>query len=271
MTILAWHFAAKTLRDGRPVPIDGELLRHEGELVLCERGLHASRRILDALSYAPGNTLCRVKIGGKIIMDVDKIVASERTIIWRIDARDVLQRFARCQALGVAHLWRMPAVVRSFLETGEESLRRVAHAADRRRRHRRRLRPRRLRRTPPTPTPPPPPTPTPTPPTPPPTPPPPPPTTPPPTTPPTPTPPPTPPPTPTPTPAPTPTPTPTPPTPPTPPYPERKQTVSTNGYGRTKTKIQSPKALKRMQTKRQAAIIVCLISLFSSSWLHPLL
>ena len=129
MTILAWHFAAKTLRDGRPIPIDGELLRHEGELVLCERGLHASRRILDALSYAPGNTLCRVKIGGKIIIDVNKIVASERTIIWRIDARDVLQRFARCQALGVAHLWRMPAVVRSFLETGEESLRRVAHAA----------------------------------------------------------------------------------------------------------------------------------------------
>jgi hypothetical protein len=52
--MIAWHFCGDTLRDGRPIPPDGEKLIHDGELVMCVSGLHASKNILDALTYAPG-------------------------------------------------------------------------------------------------------------------------------------------------------------------------------------------------------------------------
>ena len=64
---LAWHFVAATLRDERPVPADGVWLEHEGKLKMCESGLHFSRQPFDALSYAPGDTLCLVEIGGDIV------------------------------------------------------------------------------------------------------------------------------------------------------------------------------------------------------------
>ena len=53
---LAYHFVSNALRDGRPVPADGEVLRHEGKLELCNWGLHFSRHPFDALKYAPGAT-----------------------------------------------------------------------------------------------------------------------------------------------------------------------------------------------------------------------
>jgi hypothetical protein len=34
----AWHFVSDTLRDGRPVPADGEVLVHKGPLILCASG-----------------------------------------------------------------------------------------------------------------------------------------------------------------------------------------------------------------------------------------
>ena len=126
MTVLAWHFAGDTLRDGRPIPPDGETLRHDGDLLLCESGLHASKRLIDALQFAPGNTLCRVKCGGEMLHEDNKLVCAERAIVWRIDADAVLQVFARKCALDVAHLWEMPPIVRRYLETGDDSLRAAA-------------------------------------------------------------------------------------------------------------------------------------------------
>lgn len=38
----AYHFVGETLRDGRPVPADGEWLEHDGKIIMCEAGLHAS-------------------------------------------------------------------------------------------------------------------------------------------------------------------------------------------------------------------------------------
>jgi len=124
--VLAWHFVGDALRDGRPVPADGVTLKHKGKLELCASGLHASERIIDALGFAPGPILCRVQMGGTIKKDSDKLVASQRTILWRIDSTDVLQKFARQCALDVAHLWDMPPVVRQYLETGDESIRAAA-------------------------------------------------------------------------------------------------------------------------------------------------
>jgi hypothetical protein len=122
----AWHFVGAELRDGRPVPADGETLVHDGPLVMCESGLHASRRLIDALQYAPGSTVCRVELGGEIIQGDDKLVARERTILWRVDADTILRDFARRCALDVIHLWAAPAVVREYLTTGDESLRAAA-------------------------------------------------------------------------------------------------------------------------------------------------
>lgn len=86
-TARAWHFTSSTLRDGRPVPPAGEWLEHTGPLALCESGLHASERLLDALQYAPGLTLHRVTLDGETLRDNDKFCARRR----RIDATREVQ------------------------------------------------------------------------------------------------------------------------------------------------------------------------------------
>jgi len=119
----AWHFVNDTLRDGNPVPQDGETLVFAGEPILCEQGYHASDLPWDALRYAPGNILCRVECGGKIIKGSDKLVCTERTIIRRIDATKMLQYFARMKAVEVIHLYPNDNddVVFDFLMTGENA------------------------------------------------------------------------------------------------------------------------------------------------------
>ncbi len=125
-----WHFLPedRRLRDGEPAPADGVALRYEGPLELCTSGLHASRRILDALRYAPGPIVCRVRLGEEIIEGGDKLVATERTILWRYDATEVLQAFARACASDVLYLWDAPSIIRYYLSTGDESLREAAKA-----------------------------------------------------------------------------------------------------------------------------------------------
>ncbi len=126
----AWHFIGATLRDGRPLPDNGEALRHDGNLIMCRQGLHASIRIIDALTYAPSNTICRVKVSGHETQGHDdKIVCRERTILWRLDAEPVLRKFARFCALDVVHLWNAPNIVVQFLKSGDEGIRAAARAA----------------------------------------------------------------------------------------------------------------------------------------------
>lgn len=129
--IEAWHFVGDTLHDGRPVPADGETLRHDGPLMICASGLHASKRIIDALCYASGDTICRVLCAGDIVHDRDKLVCTERTIWWRVNGENLLREFARERARSVLHLWDAPAVVRQYLETGDEAIRDAAKAAAR--------------------------------------------------------------------------------------------------------------------------------------------
>jgi len=107
----------------------GETLRVDGELKMCRRGLHASRRVIDALNYAPGPVLCRVDVRGVAAQDNDKLVAGERTVIWGYDASDVLLDFARRCALDVVHYWDAPDVVLRYLRAGDESIRVAAWSA----------------------------------------------------------------------------------------------------------------------------------------------
>ena len=121
--IRAYHFVGSTLRDGRPVPPDGEWLVHDGPMVMCKSGLHASRHPFDALTYAPGPILCLVDCDEIDAEDVDKLVCRRRRIVARFDATTMLRAFARQCALDVIHLWDAPQVVRDYLTTGDESLR----------------------------------------------------------------------------------------------------------------------------------------------------
>jgi hypothetical protein len=123
MSLLAFHFVNTTLRDGRPVPPDGEWLEHAGPIKICRSGLHASRHVADAMQHAPGTTLCYVELGDIAEEQDDKVVARRRKIIARFDATDLLRADARASALSVIHLWKAPDVVRKYLETGDEALR----------------------------------------------------------------------------------------------------------------------------------------------------
>ena len=127
--ILAWHFVGDTLRDGSAIPKDGEWLKVKTPLSLCNHGLHASLNPFDALQYAPGETLCRVALRGEIVHGDDKLCASERMIICRMDATELLRYFARMQALSVVHLWDAPDVVLDYLMTGSEDIRAASRAA----------------------------------------------------------------------------------------------------------------------------------------------
>jgi hypothetical protein len=130
MTDIAYHFTGKTLHDGRPIPAIGDTLRHEGKLIICEQGLHWSRQPFDALKYAPGPYLHRVRVGGQIVEQDDKGASTERTILATIDATHLMRRFAADQALSVAHLWNMPEVVREYLTTLDERKLDAAVAAE---------------------------------------------------------------------------------------------------------------------------------------------
>ena len=129
--IRAWHFVGDTLRDGRPVPQDGVWLEHDGPLVICQSGLHASLDPFDALQYAPGPILCLVECDGDIHHQRDKLVCRRRRIVARRDATEGLRYFARMQALSVIHLWDAPDVVLDYLMTGDEAIRAAASAAAR--------------------------------------------------------------------------------------------------------------------------------------------
>ena len=94
----AWHFVQPDKRlgydDNRIIRV-GRTYKVKGKPVLCEHGLHASVRLIDALNYAPSAILTRVELGGEIIKGDDKIVATERTVLWMGDITDLLHRFAR--------------------------------------------------------------------------------------------------------------------------------------------------------------------------------
>ena len=104
--ILAWHFvqndrklryskSQRLVRTGQVLHVNPEKLR------LCNFGLHASRRAIDALYYAPGEIICRVELSGKIIEGSDKLCAERRKVLWMADATETLHELA-CQAAEAA-------------------------------------------------------------------------------------------------------------------------------------------------------------------------
>jgi hypothetical protein len=128
--VLAWHFVQEDGRlrynDGRKVVAGKTYTASEGSLKLCLYGMHASVKPCDALKYAPGPIVCRVRLSGEILHGPDKLVARTRKVIWAADATEKLCEYARWCALQVVHLWEAPDVVKQYLETGDESVRDAA-------------------------------------------------------------------------------------------------------------------------------------------------
>ena len=125
--IYGWHFCNDTLRDGSPIPAEGEWLEYKGEVKICKSGLHFSDTPFDALEYAPGAILCYVELEDVVERQSDKGVCRRRKIIAKGDATEALRYFARMQALSVIHLADEPAeVVCDYLATGDENLRATA-------------------------------------------------------------------------------------------------------------------------------------------------
>ena len=129
-----WHFLKENKKlgygDNRVVQA-GKTCRvpKDRPLVLCSYGVHASKRIIDALQYAPGPIICRVELKGEILHDSDKSVAYERHVIGMIDGADILHKFGRLCALDVIHLWKAPEIVIRYLKTGNKSIRAAAEDA----------------------------------------------------------------------------------------------------------------------------------------------
>jgi hypothetical protein len=103
--MLAWYFSGpdRTLRykDKRKIRI-GDTHKVKPPIEMCRNGLHASERIIDALSYALNIrdlVLYRVKLSGEIIKGEDKAVGSERTYLASASVDKILREFARRQAL----------------------------------------------------------------------------------------------------------------------------------------------------------------------------
>lgn len=94
-TILAWHFSdGREAYSSRRKLVAGKTYRVRGKPVLCEHGLHGSVRALDALIYASGNIVSRIRLSGVVIADTDKHVATVREHIAMADATNLLHEFA---------------------------------------------------------------------------------------------------------------------------------------------------------------------------------
>jgi len=134
--VSGWWFGTANKKlgydDGREIII-GETHEVEGEIMPCEWGLHLSERIIDALGYAPGPVIYKVKGSGIIVPHgnpVDKFACSKRIYIaGGIDISGTLRKFACLCALDVVHLWDAPDVVIEYLKTGDEKIRAAARDA----------------------------------------------------------------------------------------------------------------------------------------------
>ena len=94
--VLAWHFLAADRRMAHQDEVveAGYVYTYDGPLKLRGAGFHASVRAVDAIQYAPGPVVCRVRCSGEIIHNKDKLVAQHREVLWMADATSVLRLIA---------------------------------------------------------------------------------------------------------------------------------------------------------------------------------
>jgi len=103
----------------------------------CSQGLHASKRLFDALMYAPGSILYLVAVSGDVDENWDKISGKSRKYLAEFAAEDLLGEFARKQALINIEkikpycMDRDYGLILKWLTTGDTSVRSAARGAAR--------------------------------------------------------------------------------------------------------------------------------------------
>ena len=108
--VLAWHFVGldRRLRYGsekeRLIVAPGYVYTESAPIVICRSGLHASTRAYDALRYAPGLVICRVRMWGDVVEGDDKLVARNREVLWMADATSEVRLWAAWCVRQVWHL-----------------------------------------------------------------------------------------------------------------------------------------------------------------------
>lgn len=73
----------------------GQTYIHEGRIVPCMFGFHASKEIRDAVRHCSGDHLVEVELGGNIIEAKDEVVASEITILRELDLIKELETLSK--------------------------------------------------------------------------------------------------------------------------------------------------------------------------------
>jgi hypothetical protein len=131
-TMEAWKFLRDDNRSGHGTESAwsvGEIRTHKGKVDLCRSGYHASLKPHQALEYAQGGKLARVRLSGEIERGEDKVCAETCEILEIRDVTNVLHEFACCvaeTALGMAGVedersWNAIEAKRAWLR-GEISL-----------------------------------------------------------------------------------------------------------------------------------------------------
>jgi hypothetical protein len=95
--IKAWHFVADNRRMNHQPEMEitpGYIYSEHGPVKICKSGLHGSRKVIDALRYAPGSYLCRVDMWSEVKEDKDKLVARHRHVIAAKDVSSELRLWA---------------------------------------------------------------------------------------------------------------------------------------------------------------------------------
>ena len=100
--ILAWHFLQPDgrirtygrMHTKRPKIEVGRTYTVRPPIELCGNGLHASKTVWQALSYAQSSLISRVEMGGEIRMGDDKMCATRRTVLAIGDIEAILHEFS---------------------------------------------------------------------------------------------------------------------------------------------------------------------------------
>ena len=98
--LLVWHFLRQNWEtDSCSIRTKvGETYHIEPPIKICYRGLHGSRKVLDALGYSAGPILTLCEVWGEFDERSDKIVAEFRRPLWGKDISPELNEWACCNA-----------------------------------------------------------------------------------------------------------------------------------------------------------------------------
>lgn len=132
-SVIGYHFAGNTLRDGSPLPKAGDPLPELNGTRICQPGMyHCSTRAIDALTYAPGPCVAIVRVYQNVATQDDKAAGQRRdTLTDYVDASEALSDSARLFARQVAHAYpgEMDRNVIRWLWDGDMQARSAAYLA----------------------------------------------------------------------------------------------------------------------------------------------